>query len=57
MGNLSFIAAYYLTSKGFEQISNLQSGLIGWKMRYSDLYQKYAGQNITVLQPVKNIKN
>ncbi len=28
-------------------------GVDGWKARYSDLYEKYAGQNITVLQPAK----
>jgi cysteine desulfurase len=52
-GNLSYITAYYLKSKGFDRISNLLSGLSGWKEQRSDLYQKYAGQNIIVLQPAR----
>ena len=50
-GYLSYIVAYYLKSKGFEHVSNLRTGVAGWKVRRSDLYQKYAGQGITVLQP------
>lgn len=50
-GHLSYMTAYYLKSKGFEYISNLQTGVTGWKSHHKDLYQKYAGQNITVLQP------
>ena len=49
-GGLSFMIAYYLKAKGFEHISNLRGGLDGWRKRRSDLYQKYAGQNLTVLQ-------
>ncbi len=49
-GSLSYIVAYYLKSKGFEHVDNLRGGVNGWKARHSDLYQKYAGQNITVLQ-------
>ncbi len=50
-GNLSFIVAYYLKSKGFKQVSNLRAGVAGWSVRRGDLYQQYAGQNITVLEP------
>jgi rhodanese-related sulfurtransferase len=50
-GGLSYIVAYYLKSKGFEHVSNLLEGVDGWKMQHSALYQKYAGQNVTVLQP------
>jgi rhodanese-related sulfurtransferase len=50
-GAFSVITAYYLKSKGFEQVSNLLSGLTGLKMRQSDLYQKFAGQNIAILKP------
>ncbi|MCP4151206.1 MAG: aminotransferase class V-fold PLP-dependent enzyme [bacterium] len=50
-GYLSYIVAYYLKSKGFDNVSNLLAGIEGWKVRRSDLYQKYAGQNITALQP------
>ncbi len=49
-GGLSYIAAYFLKSKGFERVSNLRGGVAGWKARQGDLYQKYAGQNVTVLQ-------
>ncbi|MCX6555610.1 MAG: aminotransferase class V-fold PLP-dependent enzyme [Candidatus Aminicenantes bacterium] len=52
-GYLSQIAAYYLRSKGFERVSSLRGGVAGWKARQGDLYQKYAGQNVTVLEPVK----
>jgi cysteine desulfurase len=52
-GTLSYIVAYYLRSKGFERVSSLRAGLIGWKVLRSDLYQKYAGQNATVLQPAR----
>jgi len=52
-GGLSFMIAYYLKAKGIKCVSNLRGGLDGWRKRRSDLYQKYAGQNITVLQPRK----
>ena len=50
-GGLSFMISYYLKAKGFKHVSNLRGGLDGWMKRRSDLYQKYAGQNLTVLQP------
>jgi cysteine desulfurase len=52
-GGLSFMISYYLKAKGFKRVSNLRGGLDGWRKRRSDLYQKYAGKNITVLQPEK----
>ncbi|MFH2107417.1 MAG: aminotransferase class V-fold PLP-dependent enzyme [Chrysiogenia bacterium] len=52
-GGLSYIAAYYLKSKGFGRVSNLRGGVAGWKERRSDLYQKYAGQNIKILKPAR----
>ncbi|HET9589413.1 MAG TPA: aminotransferase class V-fold PLP-dependent enzyme, partial [Anaerolineales bacterium] len=52
-GGLSFMISYYLKSKGFKHVSNLRGGLDAWRKRRSDLYQKYAGQNITELQPGK----
>jgi cysteine desulfurase len=52
-GGLSFMIAYYLKAKGFKHVSNLRGGLDGWRKRRSDLYQKYAGQNITVLPPAE----
>jgi rhodanese-related sulfurtransferase len=52
-GGLSFMVSYYLKAKGFKHVTNLRGGLDGWRKRRSDLYQKYAGQNVTVLQPTK----
>src|SRR5262249_18897978 len=49
-GGHSFIVAYYLKSKGFKNVSDLRGGLESWKILRSDLYRKYAGQNITALQ-------
>jgi cysteine desulfurase len=50
-GGLSFMVSYYLKAKGFKHVTNLRGGLDGWRKRRSDLYEKYAGQNVTVLQP------
>ena len=50
-GGLSVMISYYLKAKGFKRIINLRGGLDTWRKRRSDLYQKYAGQNVTVLQP------
>lgn len=50
-GGLSVMISYYLKSKGFKRITNLRGGLDGWRNRRSDLYEKYAGQNVTVLEP------
>lgn len=52
-GGLSVMISYYLKAKGFKRITNLRGGLDGWRKRRSDLYEKYAGQNITVLEPDK----
>jgi hypothetical protein len=48
------MVSYYLKAKGFKHIVNLRGGLDGWRKRRSDLYHKYAGQNVTVLQPDKS---
>jgi hypothetical protein len=45
------MVSYYLKAKGFKQVTNLRGGLDGWRARRDDLYQKYAGQDLTVLQP------
>lgn len=52
-GGLSVMISYYLKAKGFKRITNLRGGLDGWRQRRSDLYEKYAGQNVTVLEPDK----
>jgi cysteine desulfurase len=50
-GGLSIMISYYLKAKGFKRVMNLRGGLDGWRKRRSDLYEKYAGQNVTVLEP------
>ncbi len=50
-GWLSLMVSYYLKAKGYKRVINLRGGLDAWRKRRSDLYQKYAGQNVTVLQP------
>ena len=50
-GGLSVMVSYYLKAKGFKHVTNLRGGLDGWRQRRGDLYQKYAGQEVTVLQP------
>lgn len=52
-GGLSIMISYYLKAKGFKRVMNLRGGLDGWRKRRSDMYEKYAGQNITVLEPDK----
>ena len=52
-GGLSVMISYYLKAKGFKRITNLRGGLDDWRKRRSDLYDKFAGQNVTVLQPDK----
>jgi len=52
-GGLSFMISYYLKAKGFKRVSNLRGGLDGWRKQRNDLYQKYAGQNISMLEPAK----
>lgn len=49
-GNLSYIVAYYLKSKGFTKVSSLSGGLTAWKEKNSDMYNRLAGQNVTALQ-------
>lgn len=50
-GGLSFMISYYLKAKGFKYIINLRGGLDGWRKRHGDLYEKYSGHNVRVLQP------
>ncbi len=50
-GGLSVMISYYLKEKGFKLVTNLRGGLDGWRKRRSDLYEKYAGQNVTMLEP------
>ncbi|MCC6500478.1 MAG: aminotransferase class V-fold PLP-dependent enzyme [Anaerolineales bacterium] len=50
-GGLSVMISYYLQAKGFKRVTNLRGGLDAWRKRHGALYDKYAGQNVTVLQP------
>ena len=50
-GGLSVMISYYLKAKGFKRVTNLRGGLDAWRKRRSDLYEKYAGQNVIVLEP------
>lgn len=50
-GGLSVMISYYLKAKGYKRVTNLRGGLDGWRKRRSDLYEKYAGQNVTILDP------
>lgn len=52
-GGLSVMISYYLKAQGFKKITNLRGGLDAWRKRRGDLYEKYAGQNVTVLEPDK----
>jgi rhodanese-related sulfurtransferase len=56
-GGLSVMISYYLKAKSFKRVTNLRGGLDGWRKRCSDLYKKYAGQNVTVLQPDSEISS
>ncbi|HNN12380.1 MAG TPA: aminotransferase class V-fold PLP-dependent enzyme [Anaerolineales bacterium] len=55
-GGLSVMISYYLKAKGFRHITNLRGGLDAWRKRRSGLYEKYAGQNVIVLEPDTNDK-
>lgn len=50
-GGLSVMVSYYLKAKGYPRVTNLRGGLDAWRARRGDLYQKYAGQNIQMLEP------
>lgn len=49
-GFTSPFVAYYLMSKGFKNVSILLTGLLGWKLYYPQIYNKFAGENITRLK-------
>jgi cysteine desulfurase len=46
-------AAVALRSRGFEDVSVLLTGVAGWRIRQSELYRRYAGLNVTKLEPRK----
>lgn len=48
--NAPFVA-YQLKARRFRHVSILLTGLVGWRLARSDLYRRYAGQNIARLEP------
>ncbi len=47
--NAPFVA-YQLRSRGFRNVSFLLTGVTGWRLARPDLFEKYAGQNVTALE-------
>ena len=45
------IAAHILKSKGFESVSVLRTGAAGWRFKQPELYRRYAGVDVTKLEP------
>jgi rhodanese-related sulfurtransferase len=43
--------AYSLKSKGYDRVSFLLGGVTGWRFAQPRLYARYAGTNITRLEP------
>lgn len=48
-GNLSYLSAFHLKSKGFRHVSSLSTGIEEWISMHPGVYQKYAGKNIRQL--------
>ena len=48
-GTNSPIIAYYLRKKGFGGLSIIMGGMVAWRLAHPDLYEKYAGKNVTQL--------
>jgi cysteine desulfurase len=47
------VAAYYLRSRGYKDVGFVAGGLASWRLVHPDLYEKFAGQNVTQLPPKK----
>jgi rhodanese-related sulfurtransferase len=45
------IAAGMLKSRGFERVSVLRTGAAGWRFKQPELYRRYAGVDVTRLEP------
>jgi rhodanese-related sulfurtransferase len=45
------VVAYTLRSRGFENVSVLLTGVLGWRLQRPELYVRYAGVNVTKLEP------
>ena len=48
-GGNSPLVAYHLRQKGYDQVSFLMTGLVGWIGKYPGIYKKYCGNNIRKL--------
>ena len=44
------IAAYYLKSKGFRNVSFVMGGIIGWKLTQPELYRRLGDTDINKLE-------
>jgi cysteine desulfurase len=44
------VISYYLKKKGFKSIYFILTGILGWKHAHPELYNKYAGENVTQLK-------
>lgn len=44
------IISYYLKKKGFKNLYFIMTGILGWKLAHPELYNKYAGKDITQLK-------
>jgi cysteine desulfurase len=52
MGGVDAIPiAYSLKARGCDDVSFLLGGAVGWRLAQPDLYARYAGTNITALEP------
>lgn len=47
------IAAYYLKTKGFRDVSFVMGGILAWKLFQPELYKRLGGQNVTQLKAQK----
>ena len=47
------IAAYYLKSKGYRNVSFVMGGIVGWKLCQPELYKRLGDTGISVLEARK----
>ncbi|MDR0606344.1 MAG: aminotransferase class V-fold PLP-dependent enzyme [Bacteroidales bacterium] len=50
-GGIALAASYIIKANGFNKISILSGGILGWQQQYPDLVKKYADYNNTILEP------
>lgn len=44
------VISYYLKKKGFKNIYFIMTGILGWKLAHPEIYNKFAGENVTILK-------